>query len=238
MDNGTAETIAEATGLAAGQGRPAEPREPASVFAIRSRTRERDSLSENFNDELEAWARHSLGANGFGDTPEEDAKLARELLDSAKDRHEQQLVVESIQRRLHRSVANLHIPDPKIYPLHNIQHLNTPIIGLLREPEGVLPLVERLHPTPALGGTPRRAALEFLRETEPVPRGWYGAPVGWIDHTLDGKFAVAIRSAVTQNSRVWMYAGAGVVADSVPKMEWEETELKFRPMVEALGIGN
>ncbi len=173
-----------------------------------------------------------------GATPEEDAALAHELLHSAKNRHEQQLVVESIQRRLHHAVHSLHIPEPAIYPLSNIQHIHTPIIGILRETGGVLPMVERLHPTPALGGTPRRLALEFLRDAEPVPRGWYGAPLGWIDPTLDGKFAVAIRSAVTQENRVWMYAGAGIVADSEPQKEWQETELKFRPMLEALGIGN
>ena len=177
-----------------------------------------------------------------GATPEEDAALADELMNSAKNRHEQQLVVESIQRRLHHAVHSLHVPEPSIYQLSNIQHIHTPIIGILREAggqtAGVLPLVERLHPTPALGGTPRRPALEFLRDAEPVPRGWYGAPVGWIDHTLDGKFAVAIRSAVTQENRVWMYAGAGIVADSEPQKEWEETGLKFRPMLEALGIVN
>lgn len=173
-----------------------------------------------------------------GETPTEDAALATELLHSPKNRHEQQLVVESIQRRLHHAVHTLHIPEPTIYPLSNIQHIHTPIVGVLREATGVLPLVERLHPTPALGGSPRRAALEFLRAAEPVPRGWYGAPIGWLDHTLDGTFAVAIRSAVTQESRAWLYAGAGIVADSDPQKEWEETGLKFRPMMEALGIVN
>lgn len=173
-----------------------------------------------------------------GKTPEEDTGLANELLHSAKNRHEQQLVVESIQRRLHHAVHTLHIPDPTIYPLSNIQHIYTPIVGVLRKASGVLPLVERLHPTPALGGTPRRPALEFLRDAEPVPRGWYGGPIGWIDHTLDGMFAVAIRSAVTQENRLWLYAGAGIVADSDPQKEWEETGLKFRPMMEALGIVN
>lgn len=171
-----------------------------------------------------------------GVTPQEDDTLAAELLHSSKNRHEHQLVVESIQRRLHHVVHSLHVPDPAIYQLSNIQHIRTPIIGILRQANGVLPLVERLHPTPALGGTPRRLALAFLRDAEPVPRGWYGAPVGWIDHQLDGKFAVAIRSAVTQENRVWMYAGAGIVADSIPQKEWEETEWKFQPMLEALGM--
>jgi menaquinone-specific isochorismate synthase len=69
-----------------------------------------------------------------------------------------------------------------------------------------------------------------------VPRGWYAAPIGWIDYRLDGAFAVAIRSAVSQERRVWLYAGAGIVAASEPRQEWEETALKFRPMLEALGV--
>ena len=122
--------------------------------------------------------------------------------------------------------------------LSNIQHLFTPIRATLNKAEGILPLVEVLHPTPALGGSPRDLALDFISRAEPTPRGWYAAPVGWIDYKLDGAFAVAIRSAVAQERRAWLYAGAGIVADSVPEKEWAETGLKFRPMLEALGIQN
>jgi menaquinone-specific isochorismate synthase len=100
----------------------------------------------------------------------------------------------------------------------------------------VLSVLERLHPTPALGGEPREAALRFIRDVEPVPRGWYAAPVGWIDPRLDGEFGVAIRSAVAEERRVWLYAGAGIVGSSLPQKEWDETTLKFRPMLEALGL--
>jgi menaquinone-specific isochorismate synthase len=112
--------------------------------------------------------------------------------------------------------------------------LYTPIHGRLRQPAGILPIAEILHPTPALGGTPRHLAMQFISEVEPVPRGWYAAPVGCIDHNLDGAFAVAIRSAIVQDRRVWLHAGAGIVADSDPQKEWEETALKFRPMLNAL----
>ena len=74
-----------------------------------------------------------------------------------------------------------------------------------------------------------------LRSAEPVPRGWFGAPIGMIDANLDGLFAVGIRSAVTDNTRAWLYAGAGIVADSDPQAEWEETGLKFTPMLKAFG---
>ena len=128
------------------------------------------------------------------------------------------------------------VGDTGVLRLSNIQHLHTPITGQLREPAGVLPVVAALHPTPALGGEPREEALQMIDACEPVTRGWYAAPVGWIDHNLDGAFAVAIRSAVVQEKRAWLYAGAGIVADSVPANEWHETGLKFRPLLGALGV--
>jgi menaquinone-specific isochorismate synthase len=172
-----------------------------------------------------------------GNTPGEDNALAMALRHSEKDRHEHQLVVDSIQRRLVPLTTELEVPTrPQIYTLSNIHHLYTPIAGTLAEPCGVLPIVATLHPTPALGGTPRAAAMQFIQTAEPVSRGWYAAPVGWIDHRLDGVFAVAIRSAVAQQNRVWAYAGAGIVAQSVPETEWQETQVKLRPMLNALGV--
>lgn len=177
------------------------------------------------------------GSIGRGSSPEEDAALRRELLESAKERHEHRLVVEAIRRRLDGWSAKKSIPRrPQILALSNIQHLYTPIRARLRRAEGVLPLAAHLHPTPALGGTPRARALAFIRAEEPVTRGWYAGPVGWIGPDLDGVFAVAIRSAVIQNERAWLYAGGGIVADSQPEKEWQETALKFRPMLRALGI--
>ena len=88
-----------------------------------------------------------------------------------------------------------------------------------------------------MGGVPRDRALAFLRDAEPFPRGWYAAPIGWFDSAFDGVFAVGIRSAVTQHARVWLYAGAGIVAQSTAEREWAETALKFRPMLGALGVG-
>jgi menaquinone-specific isochorismate synthase len=117
--------------------------------------------------------------------------------------------------------------------LKNIQHLHTPIHATLRDHDGVLPWVERLHPTPALCGQPREEAMRFIEINEPVLRGWYGAPVGLLRPNLDGEFCVAIRSAVAQENRAWLYAGCGVVATSQPDNEWDETALKFKAMLEA-----
>ena len=177
-----------------------------------------------------------------GETREEDERLAAELLASPKDRHEHALVVEALRRRLQPLTASLEISEtPGVLTLSNIQHLHTPVRGELKPPpegpDGALALVELLHPTPALGGSPREEALAFIQEAEPVPRGWYAAPVGWIDSEMDGAFAVAIRSAVVQERRIWLYAGAGIVADSVPAREWEETGWKFRPMLGAISNG-
>jgi menaquinone-specific isochorismate synthase len=175
------------------------------------------------------------GSIARGNNHHEDQLLAQALLHSKKDRYEHALVVDSIRRRLEPITNSLAVPEaPTIYKLHNIQHLYTPITGRLHTRSGILPIVEALHPTPALGGTPRDLAMAFISEVEPVPRGWYAAPIGWIDNEANGRFSVAIRSAVAQERRVWLYAGAGIVPASEPKKEWDETALKFRPMLEAL----
>ncbi len=177
------------------------------------------------------------GSMRRGLNPQEDDEFAQQLLNDPKERHEHKLVADEIEKRLRPLTQNLHVPDaPSILQLSNIQHLYTPIDGELIEQKGILPIVRHLHPTPALGGAPREVAMEFIQQHEPVPRGWYAAPIGWIDHNLNGEFAVAIRSAVSQDKRVWLYAGAGIVEGSKPQKEWDETALKFRPMLDALGI--
>ena len=170
-----------------------------------------------------------------GATEEEDAALAAALLASSKDRHEHGLVVNGVRELLAPLSSELSAADePTVLVLRNIQHLYTPIRAMLKSSGGVLPLVERLHPTPAMGGTPRELGMEFIRENEPTLRGWYAAPVGWIDSAMDGAFAVAIRSAIVQKERAWAYAGAGIVPDSVPRNEWEETGWKFQPIINAV----
>jgi menaquinone-specific isochorismate synthase len=177
------------------------------------------------------------GSTRRGDTPETDAALGQGLLDSAKDRHEHAIVVDMIREQLAPLAQNLRIAtEPVLMKLANIQHLYTPIEATLPEDTHILDVVERLHPTPALGGAPRQVAVEAIARLEPVPRGWYGAPVGWIDHRGNGVFAVAIRSALNNGARTRFYAGAGIVGDSNPVSEWQETQVKFMPMLNAHGI--
>jgi menaquinone-specific isochorismate synthase len=170
-----------------------------------------------------------------GATPEEDKSLGQRLLADPKERHEHALVVQDIEQRLAPLTSNLEVAgEPSLRTLRNIQHLYTPISARLTAGVDALHVVEAMHPTPALGGTPRQQALDLIAELEPHPRGWYGAPVGWLDGEGNGQFAVAIRSAVSAGNNARLYAGAGIVADSIPEREWQETALKFRPMMDIL----
>lgn len=167
--------------------------------------------------------------------PDADDALAAELMASPKEREEHHLVVQALRRRIALYAHQLEIPDePVIMRLKNIQHLYTPIAAQLDSRFGVLDLINELHPTPALGGEPSPIAQRLIARLENTPRGWYAAPVGWVDANGDGMFAVGIRSAVASGSRVRLYAGAGIVADSDPDAEWQETETKFKPLLEAL----
>ena len=180
------------------------------------------------------------GSQRRGRDAAEDAELERDLINSAKDQHEHLLVINDLRTRLQSQVSpsqeggGLQIGKTQSLKLRNIQHLFTPVQAALQQAKGVLPELALLHPTPALGGMPREAANQFIRAAEPVTRGWYAAPIGWLDANLDGEFAVAIRSAVVQRERAWLYAGCGIVAGSEPQKEWDETALKFKPMLRAL----
>lgn len=173
-----------------------------------------------------------------GNTPEEDKAYGKEMLNSPKDSYEHQVVIDAIQSRLAPLAKSIDTGKTGVMTLSNIQHIHTPISAELKKNDGILPLVEALHPTPALGGDPRDIAMDAIGKYESVPRGWYAAPVGWIDRNMNGQFAVAIRSAVAQEKRVWLYAGAGIVSDSEPQKEWDETALKFVPMLNALGLNS
>lgn len=177
------------------------------------------------------------GSTARGKTWQEDQILGQELFNSPKDRQEHEFVVQALRENLAPLTAYLKIPaTPELCLLNNIQHLLTPVNGLLSNGHGILPVIQALHPTPALGGTPRGVALPLIEQSEPLPRGWYGAPIGWLAPNGDGEFAVAIRSAVANENQVRLYAGVGIVADSDPDKEWRETELKFQPILKALGL--
>ncbi len=171
-----------------------------------------------------------------GATFEEDQALGEQLLASSKDRHEHRLVVEAIREALSPLTRWLDVPTtPQLKPLSNIQHLYTPIRGQLRAGVKPLEVAAALHPTPAVGGTPRAAALDFIAHSpEGTPRGWYAAPIGWLSAQGAASFSVALRCALTRGTETCLFAGAGIVADSKPTAEWRETALKFHPVQQAL----
>jgi isochorismate synthase len=176
------------------------------------------------------------GSAPRGKTICDDVALGQALLDSAKDREEHAVVVRMIRAALADVCKRVEAPEePELMKLRNVQHLFTPISGTIAGDAGVLDLVGRLHPTPALGGQPREAALAWIREREGLDRGWYGAPVGWVDARGDGEFAVAIRSALVGRHEASLFAGAGIVAASDPEREERETNIKLRAMLGALG---
>lgn len=176
------------------------------------------------------------GTASRGKTEKEDKKIGYQLLHDRKNRQEHEFVVEMIKNALIKSCTNVDIPkEPILYPLKNLQHLYTPITGQLKDNYSIFDVVAALHPTPALGGTPTAESLAFIRKHERLDRGWYGAPIGWVDSNHNGEFAVAIRSGLIQGNEASLFAGCGVVADSDPDLEYEETKIKLLPMLNVLG---
>ncbi len=171
-----------------------------------------------------------------GDTSEEDRKLEKTLLGDSKNLKEHQFVVQMISDELNKVCLNVTKPDhPTIFKAKNIQHLYTPIIGNVTDDVHLLSIVKRLHPTPALGGFPQDKALHAIREHELLDRGWYAGPIGWIDAEGNGEFAVAIRSGLIQAKEAALFAGCGIVEKSEPIKEYEETQIKLKPMLTAIG---
>ena len=173
-----------------------------------------------------------------GRNMEEDRLLAETLFDSHKEREEHRFVIEQIKGRLETIIPEIEIPyEPIVLKLKNVQHLKTPISGVLENGEKILDLVKLLHPTPAVAGTPLKRAMEVIGKLEPHDRGWYSGPVGWIDPKGNGDFFVALRSALVKNEEAHIFVGGGIVSESLPEQEWHETELKLQPIISALSGG-
>lgn len=157
-------------------------------------------------------------------------------LDDEKSLHEHRLVVNAIVRALEPVCGFLQIPArPKVFELHELRHLRSVIKGTAGLGVSLLNLVERLHPTPAIGGAPARCALDWLARHGEIRSGWYSGATGWIGYDGDGEFAVALRCAWLDGNEAELYAGAGIVAASDPHTELEETEAKLNAMLRVLG---
>lgn len=171
-----------------------------------------------------------------GKTDEEDKRIHEELLQDKKNLEEHRHVVNMITHSIEKYCYDVQVANnPIVYPLKNLQHLYTPVSGKLKKGYSIFDIVEDLHPTPALGGAPKESALQFIREHELLDRGWYGAPIGWLDGNGNGEFAVAIRSALVQGDEASLFAGCGIMEDSDPQTEYDETNIKFLPMLTVFG---
>jgi len=177
------------------------------------------------------------GTAARGRTPEEDARLGEGLRSSEKDLAEHAHAVASVVDVLRPLCRRIDVPsEPDVLRLANVQHLATPVRASLATPLHVLDLVGLLHPTAAVGGTPRAEALELIRVHEGLDRGRYAGPVGWCDATGDGEWAIALRCAEIEGDRARLFAGAGIVEGSVPVEELRETWLKLSAMSGALAV--
>lgn len=175
------------------------------------------------------------GSARRGEGEADDRAVGEALLSSEKDRREHAFVVDDIASRLDPLTRDLEVPPvPSLRRMATVQHLSTEITGTLEGQVGPFQLLATLHPTPAVGGTPRSEAGVFIDRVEGIDRGWYSGGVGWVSPEREAEVAVSLRCALVTGATARLYAGAGIVAESDPETELDETRLKFRPLLNLL----
>lgn len=190
------------------------------------------------------WAHPLAGTAPRGADPATDAALAANLLASTKNQWEHRITIGWLLNTLLPFCSYVDAePEPSIVTLSNVHHLGTKVEGKLSSPPvSILELVAALHPTPAVGGDPQDKSLQLIAEIERSERDLYAGPVGWVDGSGNGAFAVGIRSATIDEGsednqsgphRVRIFSGVGVVADSDPQAELDETRSKLQAMLGA-----
>jgi menaquinone-specific isochorismate synthase len=180
---------------------------------------------------LRVWT-EALAGSVQGDDPTHEESLFL----SRKDRAEHAIVAREIRTLLAPLYASLNVEGPHLHRLPHVSHLRTRFEGILKEPLHVLDLVARLHPTSAVGGAPRIAALAWLAEHEHAERGFYAGPFGAFDRDGNGEFVAAIRSGLLGPGEAHLFAGAGIVAGSEVESELCETRWKLQGLMAAMGV--
>ena len=174
------------------------------------------------------------------DQPFRDDTLASELMSSIKDAEEHRIVVDYIRAHMARLCDDVCVAaSPRPLKLKHLQHIITRVRGRVKNGRNPVEIMRMLHPTPAVGGVPRESSLEMISRLEPFGRGWYGAPIGWMARDA-AEFAVGIRSALVRENELHLFGGAGIVAQSEAKPEWEETGHKmenFTRILESMNNG-
>jgi isochorismate synthase len=167
--------------------------------------------------------------------PAVDDHLGEQLARNPKEREEQAIVARRIERTLEPVSVWVTVADqPVLVKVHNVQHLATPIRAQLADPVPAVELAGLLMPTPAVGGEPSSAGLPLIPAGQGLDRGWYAGAVGWTDLAEDGEFCVALRCALLRGPLAHLYAGCGIVRDSVPAEELAESEVKLQALLPLL----
>ena len=166
-----------------------------------------------------------------------DLMLAATLARSSKDLEEHEYAVRSVAVAFEPHCSSMNVPEaPFVLHLPNVMHLATDVTGVVHDAATVssLALAAALHPSAAVGGHPRDRAVALIAEIEGMPRGRYAGPVGWMDATGDGEWGIGLRAGEVSGSAVRLFAGCGIVGDSVPEAELAEAGAKFVPVRDAL----
>lgn len=180
-------------------------------------------------------ARVLAGTAGRGTDPGVDFAISKALAESKKNLAEHHFAVQSLVDELQKFCKQVDADsEPFSLQLPNLWHLASDVHAILRDDASVLDLAAVLHPTAAVAGTPTSKAQKLISKLEPFDRGRYAGPVGWIGADGDGEWAIALRGALLQDKQITAFAGCGIVADSEPQAELDETELKFKPIRDAL----
>jgi len=207
---------------------------PSATRAFLGASPERLFHRRNVYLESEALA----GTRPRGGTDAADKALGNDLLSDDKELREHRFVVRTLREHFKRFCVTMNYDEaPSLRRLRNVQHLYTYMEGILKHHDADAALIEALHPTPAVGGVPRDAALKWLAKNEPFDRGVYAAPVGWVSFD-ESEFCVGIRSGLIEGNTLSLYSGAGIVPGSSAAAEWDEIENKMSNFLEALYDGS
>ncbi len=176
------------------------------------------------------------GTRPRGATKDDDDALRASLLTSDKDQREHAYVRDSIEAVLNAYCESVTVDqEASEMRLARGRHLVSRVTGVLSTPVSDFELVEKLHPTPAVGGHPTATAVSVIRDLERFDRGWYAGPVGWVGRDA-AEFAVALRCGLVSGNQLSLFSGAGIVKGSEPDLEWQEIEQKIVDFVNVIGL--
>lgn len=176
------------------------------------------------------------GTRPRGNTPERDAELATELLNDPKEIAEHVMLIDLARNDVGRiaEIGSVHVTDQMVIEKYShVQHIVSSVEGKLKPGMTNYDVLRATFPAGTLSGAPKVRAMELIDELEPVKRGLYGGAVGYLSFSGEMDLAIAIRTGLIHNGNLYVQAAAGVVADSVPESEWQETENKARAVLRA-----